>query len=105
MNVNTGFRNAENTADEKAAVGGSWKEYWKTFTREDFPKVCPFCGKALAEEETDGCHVNILMQDSIGRKYYSRKNYIILGHHACNMQQGDEFASSTIVSAVEAIEK
>lgn len=105
LNISTGFRNADNTADEKAAVGGCWKEYWKTFAREDFPIVCPFCGKALAEDETDGCHINVLMQDSLGRRYYTRKSYIIPGHHTCNMQFGDEFASSTIVTAVEAFEK
>lgn len=98
------FKNAEHTSDDKAATGGSWKQYWKTFAREDFPMVCPFCGEPLDEDEIDGCHINIGIM--IGNtEAYSCKKYIIPGHHACNMQLGDCFVSEIAVKAVEAIEK
>ena len=37
------IQNAEHTSDDKAFVGGSWKQYWKIFAQEDFPNKCPFC--------------------------------------------------------------
>lgn len=99
------FKNAEHTSDDKAAAGGSWKQYWKTFAREDFPKVCPFCGDPLDEDDIDGCHVNIGKTMLGNTVAYSRKKYIIPGHHACNMQLGDKFIGKIAVKAVEAIEQ
>lgn len=96
------FKNAERTGDDKAAVGSSWKEYWQIFTQEDFPKICPFCGLPMAEDEIDGCHIKIqgLLSGS-----WSVKKYIIPGHHGCNMQLGEEFDAMITVKVVEAIEK
>lgn len=100
--VGSKFKNAVRTSDDQAAVGSSWKEYWQIFTMEDFPTKCPFCGEPLAEIDIDGCHIKI-MGTVLGS--WSVKKYIIPGHHACNMQLGDEFISKIQVEAVEAIEK
>lgn len=99
------FKNAEQTSDVNAAIGGSWKQYWKIFAREDFPRICPFCGESLDDDDLDGCHVNIGKTVHGNTVAYSRKKYIIPGHHACNMQLGDCFASKVAVKAIEAIEK
>ena len=99
------IKNAEHTSDDKAFVGGSWKQYWKIFAQEDFPVLCPFCGKPLNEDDIDGCHVvlgkSILFENVI----YNRMKYIIPGHHECNMQLGEEFRPKIQLKAVEAIEK
>lgn len=99
--TNSTFRNAEHTSDEKAAVGGTWKDFWQIFSQVDFPTVCPFCGKPLEEKDIDGCHINVkgLFGDWLPKKY------IIPGHHDCNMKFGKEFTSRFSVNAVEAIEK
>lgn len=99
------FKNAERTADDKAAVGGSWKQFWKIFAQEDFPTICPFCGRPLAEEDIDGCHIRIAWNRIGGAGFYSFKKYIIPGHHSCNMQLGDEFISKISIKAVEAIDR
>ena len=96
------FCNAEKTADEKAASGKSWREYWQIFTQDDFPTTCPFCGKFMTEDEVDGCH--IIMRD-VFFGHWSEKKFIIPGHHQCNMQQDGEFKAKIAVKAVEAIEK
>ena len=98
-------KNAEHTSDDKAFVGGSWKQYWKIFAQEDFPNTCPFCGKLLKEEDIDGCHVVLGESIFFEKVTYSRKKFIIPGHHACNMQLGEEFKSKVSIKAVEAIEK
>ena len=99
------IQNAEHTSDDKAFVGGSWKQYWKIFAQEDFPNKCPFCGKPLNDEDIDGCHV-LLGKTLLGNVViYDRKKFIIPGHHACNMQLGKEFQSKVSVKAVEAIER
>ena len=95
-------RNAERTANEHAAAGSSWKEYWQVFTLRDFPTTCPFCGQPLAEADIDGCHIEIA--DRLVGGWGARK-FIIPGHHNCNMQQGEEFTSKLTVPAVEAIER
>lgn len=97
------FKNAERTGDDKARVGSSWKEYWKIFSQQDFPPICPFCGMPMSEDEVDGCHVKIKGGGLLGR--WSEKEYIIPGHHKCNMQQDEEFVTQIAVEAVEAIEK
>lgn len=99
------IKNAEHTADEKAAAGGCWKQYWKIFARQDFPQTCPFCGEPLAEDDIDGCHVNIGERMLFEDVFYSEKTYIIPGHHSCNMQLGDSFKCNIPIMAVEAIEK
>lgn len=99
------IQNAEHTSDDKAFVGGSWKQYWKIFAQEDFPNKCPFCGELLNENDVDGCHV-LLGKTIFGNvEIYGRKQFIIPGHHACNMQLGKEFQSRVSVKAVEAIER
>lgn len=95
-------RNAERTANEHAAAGNSWKEYWQVFTQRDFPTTCPFCGQPLAEEDIDGCHIEIADRLVGG---WSTKKFIIPGHHDCNMQLGEEFTSKLSLPAVEAIER
>ena len=96
------IQNAEYTADDKAYIGGSWKQYWKIFAQEDFPNKCPFCGKPLNDEDIDGCHV-LLGKTLLGNVViYDRKKFIIPGHHACNMQLGEEFKSKVSIKAVEA---
>lgn len=96
------IQNAEHTSDDKASVGGSWKQYWKIFAQEDFPNKCPFCGKPLNDEDIDGCHV-LLGKTLLGNVIiYDRKKFIIPGHHACNMQLGEEFQSKVSTKAVEA---
>lgn len=99
------IQNAEHTSDDKAFVGGSWKQYWKIFAQEDFPNKCPFCGKLLNDEDIDGCHVVLGVSMLIDKATYGRKKFIIPGHHACNMQLGKEFQSKVSVKAVEAIER
>ena len=99
------IQNAEYTADDKAYIGGSWKQYWKIFAQEDFPNKCPFCGKPLNDEDIDGCHV-LLGKTLLGNVViFDRKKFIIPGLHACNMQLGKEFQSKVSVKAVEAIER
>lgn len=98
------FKNAEHSSDDKAAVGGSWKQYWKIFALEVFPTVCPFCGEPMSEDKIDGCHVNIGKTTLGNVVAYSRKKYIIPGHHACNMQLGDCFKSKIAIKVVEAFE-
>jgi len=107
-NISVGhqIRNAEHTSDEKAAVGDSWKRYWQIFAAEDYPSICPFCGEELKEDDIDGCHINIQRLHLYeSNTYYPDKKYIIPGHHACNMQLGDEFVVECDILAVEAIEK
>ena len=105
-----GFRNADKIGYDDPKVGDTWKEYWQIFTQEDIPTTCPFSGKALAEDEVDGCHVNFptykfFEKEEKGDYQYDDKMYIIPGHHGCNMQQGEEFDAKITVKAVEAIEK
>ena len=95
-------RNAERTGDERAAVGKSWKEYWQIFTQMDYPETCPFCGQPLAENDIEGCHIEIA-DGLLGR--WSTKKYIIPGHHDCNMHLGEEFTSKLTIPAVEARER
>lgn len=99
------IQNAEHTSDDKAFVGGSWKQYWKIFAQEDFPNKCPFCGELLNENDVDGCHVLLGKNIPGNGVSYNRKKFIIPGHHACNMQLGKEFQSKVSVKAVEAIER
>ena len=99
------IQNAEYTSDDKAFVGGSWKQYWKIFAQEDFPNKCPFCGKPLNDEDIDGCHVLLGKTLLSNVVIYDRKKFIIPGHHACNMQLGKEFQSKVSVKAVEAVER
>lgn len=106
VNVGQTIRNAERTSDEKAAIGGSWKQFWKIFAADDYPLTCSFCGEPLSEEDIDGCHIEIkrsyLFREG---EYYLEKKYIIPGHHSCNMQLGDEFKAQEGILAIEAIEK
>lgn len=99
------IQNAEHTSDDKAFVGGSWKQYWKLFAQEDFPDKCPFCGYPLNENDIDGCHVLLGKNIPGNGVSYNRKKFIIPGHHTCNMQLGKEFQSKVSVKAVEAIER
>ena len=99
-------RNAEKTGDDKAAVGGSWKGFWQLFAADDFPTECPFCGEKLNEDDIDGCHINVRRTNPFSKTtYFSRKKYIIPGHHDCNMKLGKEFSLETSILAIEAIEK
>ena len=100
------IKNAQRTSDEHAAVGGSWKEYWQIFTLQDFPTKCPFCGETLEEEDINGCHIKV-SGPIIGKtaKTWSRKIYIIPGHHKCNMKLDAEFQAKINITAAEAIEK
>ena len=95
-------RNAERTDNEHAAVGSSWKEYWQVFTQSDYPTICPFCGRLLAQVDIDGCHIEIA--DRL-RGDWSTMKYIIPGHHDCNMQLGKEFSVKMTLPAVEAVER
>lgn len=96
------FKNAERTGDDRAELGSSWKEYWEFFAKQDIPKICPFCGMPMSEDDVDGCHIHVA---GALNGSWSVKKYIIPGHHKCNMQQGEEFVSNITVRAVEAIEK
>ncbi len=80
----------------------SWKKYWKIFTLQDFPNVCPFCGLPMSEDEVEGCHIKVK-----GRLTgeLSTKEYIIPGHHECNMQSERPFSAKITLYAVEAIER
>lgn len=105
-----GFRNADKTGYDDPKVGEVWKEYWQIFTQEDFPKTCPFCGKPLAEDDVDGCHINfrrykLFEKEDEANYVYDDEKYIIPGHHDCNLKYNAEFESKIEVAAVEAIKK
>lgn len=106
LNAGTWIINAERTGDDKAAVGGCWKNYWQIFALQDLPTKCPFCGEPLSENEIDGCHIKI-EGPIIGKvaKSWSLKKYIISGHHKCNTSIDGECQAKIAITAVEAIEK
>ena len=94
--------NATRTADDKAAVGKTWKEYWQIFTLKDYPTTCPLCGKHLAKDDVDGCHIKIYHQDT---KHWSMRKYIVPGHHSCNVSLKNPFQMQITETVVQAIEK
>lgn len=100
--TNTVFKNAEQTSDEDAAVGSTWKEYWQIYALDDFPTICPFCGEPLNKDEVDGCHIQI--KSLIGDGWL-KKTFIIPGHHSCNSKFGRVFSSKISIKAIEAIKK
>lgn len=105
-----GFRNADKTGYDAPKVGETWKEYWQIFTQEDFPTTCPFCGKPLAQDDVDGCHINfrrykLFEKENEANYKYDEEKYIIPGHHDCNLKYNAEFESKIEVAAVEAIKK
>ena len=110
LNAEYGFRNADKTGYDDPKVGSCWKEYWQIFTQEDFPAICPFCGKPLAEGDVSGCHINfrrykLFEEETSGVYEYDEKKYIVPGHQDCNLKYNDEFISDISVTAVEAIAK
>ena len=52
-------KNADNTGDDNPVVCNAWIDYWKTFTMEDIPDVCPLCGEPMTDDDSKGCHVLI----------------------------------------------
>ena len=102
LTVGDVFCNADITGDDDPKVGGSWKEYWKIFTKEDFPTTCPFCGKPLVDDDVSGCHIKIAGMLSGS---WSMKKFIIPGHQNCNLKVNDEFTAKISLTAVEAIKK
>ena len=105
LHVNQQVKNADDTKDDIPVVCDTWISYWKTFTMEDIPTTCPLCGKALTEDEADGCHILIKPRSIISNDDYSKKEYIIPGHHECNCQFGEDFKLKIGIGAVEAIKK
>ncbi|MBQ9546386.1 MAG: hypothetical protein IJU90_03770 [Bacteroidales bacterium] len=99
----TWVKNAEKTADELPLVGNSWIEYWQIFTIQDIPRRCPLCGNPMSEKDVDGCHIQI--EEGGLLKCYSKKKYIIPGHHGCNMKLGAEYQMKFGITVVEAIKK
>lgn len=98
-------KNAEYTQDDIPIVCNTWIKYWKTFTMEGVPDVCPLCGKQMTEDDADGCHVMIKSQSIMSNGNYGTTEYIIPGHHKCNCQFGEEFNLKIGIKAVEAFKK
>lgn len=98
-------KNADNTGDDNPVVCNAWIDYWKTFTMEDIPDVCPLCGEPMTDDDSKGCHVLIKSQSAMGNGNYGATKYIIPGHHKCNCQFGEEFELKIEIKAVEAIKK
>lgn len=98
-------KNADDTQNDLPVYGDTWINYWKVFTMEDIPTVCPLCGKELTEDEADGCHIQIKSQSIMSNGNYEKTEYIIPGHHKCNCQFGEEFKLKIGIKAVEAIKK
>lgn len=94
--------NADRTGTDKAAVGSTWKEYWQIFTLQDFPSMCPLCGKQLIKDNIDGCHIKIYHANT---KHWSLRKYIVPGHHSCNVSLVNPFQLQISAIAVQAIEK
>ena len=105
LHVNQQVKNADETQDDLPVYGDTWINYWKVFTMEDIPTVCPLCGKVLTEDEVDGCHIQIKSQSIMSNGNYEKTEYIIPGHHKCNCQFGKEFNLKLGVKAIEAIKK
>lgn len=100
------IKNAERTADDKAGVGGCWKDYWQIFVQQDFPTKCPFCGESLTDGDIDGCHVNIdEKRCGVDSRKWLEKKYIVPGHHNCNVKQDGENQIKITIQVVEAIGK
>ena len=98
-------KNADDTWNDVPVVCNAWIDYWKTFTMEDIPDVCPLCGEPITDDDSKGCHVLIKSQSDMGNGNYEATKYIIPGHHKCNCQFGDEFNLKIDIKAVEAIKK
>lgn len=98
-------KNADDTGNDVPVVCNAWIDYWKTFTMEDIPDVCPLCGEPITDDDSKGCHVLIKSQSDMGNGNYEATKYIIPGHHKCNCQFGEEFNLKIEIKAVEAIKK
>ena len=98
-------KNADDTGNDVPVVCNAWIDYWKTFTMEDIPDVCPLCGEQITDDDSKGCHVLIKSQSDMGNGNYEATKYIIPGHHKCNCQFGEEFNLKIDIKAVEAIKK
>lgn len=105
LHVNQQIKNADDTAKDFPVYGESWINYWKTFTMEDIPELCPFCGEKLIASKAKGCHIQIKSQSIMSTGNYEKTEYIIPGHQECNCQFGEEFNLKIGVKAVEAIKK
>lgn len=98
-------KNADDTGNDVPVVCNARIDYWKTFTMEDIPNVCPLCGEPITDDDSKGCHVLIKSQSDMGNGNYEATKYIIPGHHKCNCQFGEEFNLKIDIKAVEAIKK
>jgi hypothetical protein len=102
-------KNAKGSGDDVPVFGETWIKYWKIFTKKEIPSVCPLCGNAITEKETEGCHILIKSHPSNGtcdgNGSYEKKEYIIPGHHKCNCQFDEEFELEKDITAVEALKK
>lgn len=96
-------KNAVDTGDDDPIVGNTWIDYWKTFTMQDTPDVCPLCGNPMAD--CVGCHVLIKSQSIMSNGNYETTEYIIPGHQKCNCQYDEEFDLKIAIKTVEAIKK
>lgn len=107
-NVEAGdwIKNADRTGYDDAGAGSCWKEYWQIFTLHDFPTKCPFCGNTMNVGDIDGCHIKVDKKRSgMDSREWLEDNYIIPGHHDCNVSIETECQAKINISAVKAIKK
>ena len=67
-------KNADNTGDDNPVVCNAWIDYWKTFTMEDIPDVCPLCGEPMTDDDSKGCHVLIKSQSAMAMVIMEQPN-------------------------------
>lgn len=88
-----GWKNKGGTSDREAP-GGSWKSYWESQSREQWPLLC--CVENCRNFATDGAHMYCPSKD--------RREWIIPVCHFHNMQYDAIYnlknsTPSTLVSA------